>query len=222
MNYTSFTFRIKLSCPDCNNAIPVNRIKDSVECPNCSTKVNLHAEWWRVNILSNQNFKVAKRCLEGEARSLDVSGSDIEYDLAYGQQFPRCRKCNDELSEDEYWTLDEIKQAADSAEYIQCKRCNEQISIRKADDLIYSIVDHPVIALIGEDSDKKIEKNYTGKAMMFACMSCGAGLKADGNNRVVECQYCNTDNFLPEELWRRMHPIPKPEIFYMLAEYKKY
>ena len=29
--------------------------------------------------------------------------------------------------------------------------------------------------------------------------------------------YCNNNNFLPQELWRRLHPVSKPKLFFMLA-----
>ena len=97
--------------------------------------------------------------------------------------------------------------------------CKDPVPVRKTDDFIKSVTAHPVIALIGEDKEGEENEKYAGRAMMFSCLSCGAGLKADGTDRVVACRYCNTDNFLPEELWRRLHPVPKPKIFYMLTEY---
>lgn len=44
-------------------------------------------------------------------------------------------------------------------------------------------------------------------ALVTACLSCGAGLKVDGSDRVVECDHCSASNFLSDALWLRLHPV---------------
>ena len=90
--------------------------------------------------------------------------------------------------------------------------------IRKPDDFVSSLTENNIVALLGEE-ENNVENNSTGKVMMFSCLSCGAGLKVDGKSRTVDCSYCNTENFLPEELWRRFNPVPKAGVVFMLMEY---
>lgn len=219
MSTIGFMFRINLTCPDCNNAIPVNRIKGEAACPNCMTVVKLPAAWWKDNIFTGENLNEASNCAEGEACTSSVIGGAMKYDIAYGKRFPRCQDCKDELTEATKWTLDDIKQAAESSEFIRCKKCNDAVTIRKPDEFIGSLLDFPVHAIISEDLVQKADPEFKGKLMMFACLQCGASLKVNGSSRVVSCTYCNSDNFLPEDIWRRMHPVPKPKVLFILADY---
>src|SRR6185437_12497888 len=50
---------------------------------------------------------------------------------------------------------------------------------------------------------------------VFYCANCKAPLPVDGSNRVVKCQYCATDVYLPDDLWQRMHPVAVVARWYM-------
>jgi hypothetical protein len=44
----------------------------------------------------------------------------------------------------------------------------------------------------------------------FTCPDCGANLKIGPESpRVVDCQYCKADLYLPDPLWRALHPVKK-------------
>ena len=170
-----------------------------------------------MTFFSRENLNEAKSFSEGEAQQTTVLAGDLRYELAYGKRFPRCQKCKSELEKDQYWDFGEIL-AAVPAGHIKCKRCGEPHTVRKEGEFVDKIVGPDVIALVGEIEAPKADASKAGKVMMFACLACGAGLKADGSSRSVECTYCNADNFLPNELWMRLHPVPKPVVFFMLVE----
>jgi DNA-directed RNA polymerase subunit RPC12/RpoP len=180
------------------------------------TRVKLPAEWWKENVFDEDTLSEASHCEEGNACTSSVISGDMKFDLAYGRRFPRCQVCKDELTDDTKWNLADVKQAVG---IIRCKKCNNASLIRKPDEFVSSLFSFPVHAIIGEDPEQKPDEEYKGKLMMFACLQCGAGLKVDGSSRVVACTYCNTDNFLPEDLWRRLHPVVKPVVFFIVADY---
>ncbi len=45
------------------------------------------------------------------------------------------------------------------------------------------------------------------RPVRFPCPSCDASLSVDGSSRTVECSYCHTSAYLPDDLWRRLHPV---------------
>lgn len=221
MDITSYIFLVKIHCPDCNNMIPVNKVQEYIHCYNCKSEVHLPGKWWRKNLLTDKHLKKAKKFKDGEAIPSIVIAGMLKFDIAYGKRFPRCQKCKDSLAKKQYWTLDEILSSVESSDHIKCKRCNTPYAIRKPDDFIRSFLEYPVYALIGEKEEPKQDVLTKGKSVMFTCLNCGASLKVDGSDRVVECSFCNTDNFLPEELWKRLYPIPKADVFFMLIEFEE-
>ncbi len=54
------------------------------------------------------------------------------------------------------------------------------------------------------------------KPVLFACPNCGANLHIDSEaKRIVTCQYCECDVFLPADLWHRLHPVRRRRAFWI-------
>jgi hypothetical protein len=57
------------------------------------------------------------------------------------------------------------------------------------------------------------------RPVVMACPNCSASLSiSTGNERTTTCQYCKTDIYLPDDLWRRLHPVKKAERWYIEYE----
>jgi hypothetical protein len=45
-------------------------------------------------------------------------------------------------------------------------------------------------------------------AVILSCPNCGGSLRVTGETqRTTPCTYCQTNVFLPDDLWRRLHPV---------------
>jgi predicted RNA-binding Zn-ribbon protein involved in translation (DUF1610 family) len=54
------------------------------------------------------------------------------------------------------------------------------------------------------------------RPVSFGCPDCGANLKITMESpRILECQFCKTDLFLPDPLWRALHPVRKRATWYV-------
>lgn len=54
------------------------------------------------------------------------------------------------------------------------------------------------------------------KPILFGCLNCGANLRITGDTpRVLTCEFCQTDCFLPPEIWNRLHPVRKRRAFWI-------
>jgi hypothetical protein len=54
------------------------------------------------------------------------------------------------------------------------------------------------------------------KPVMMACLHCGAALPINPESpRITQCQYCQTDHYVPDDIWRRMHPLKKRMPWYV-------
>ncbi len=56
-----------------------------------------------------------------------------------------------------------------------------------------------------------VDQNQT-QPIAMACPSCGGGLTITAESeRTTSCQYCQASVFLPDELWKRLHPVKTME-----------
>ena len=56
------------------------------------------------------------------------------------------------------------------------------------------------------------------RPVMMSCLHCGGALEITSEtSRIVACQYCDTDHYLPDELWRRLHPLKKRTPWYLFC-----
>jgi hypothetical protein len=54
------------------------------------------------------------------------------------------------------------------------------------------------------------------RPVSFGCPDCGANSKVTSESpRVLECLYCKVDLFIPDALWRALHPVKKRGAWYI-------
>jgi hypothetical protein len=50
------------------------------------------------------------------------------------------------------------------------------------------------------------------------CPVCSGGLNLTGESRKVNCDYCKREVFIPDDIWRRLHPVKKAEPWFIEYE----
>jgi len=71
-------------------------------------------------------------------------------------------------------------------------------------------------ALLVDKSPEPGEK--ISGVIVFTCPQCGGALKIDGSERMPVCQFCNTNVYLPDDLWLRMHPAKMKVRWYVACD----
>jgi ribosomal protein S27E len=62
----------------------------------------------------------------------------------------------------------------------------------------------------GTASGQAVASPAATRPVSFACPDCGANLKiAADAPRILACSFCKADLFLPDPLWRALHPVKK-------------
>jgi len=199
LNYTGYAFQAKFTCSSCGNTVFVNNIQDHVICQNCKTKKELNTEWWKSNLFGSKLLKEAAELEENTATTSTTWGGD-NLSVAYGNNYPRCKECSADLLDDEYWTIKELETAAEKNS-INCKKCNKSFAIRKPDNFVNSLFEYPIIAIYNEQTENK-NNDAKSKVISLQCSSCGANLKIQENQHTSVCEYCNTENILPDSLFK--------------------
>lgn len=191
----------------------LNAFTEDILCPNCNKTNTFDSETWG-GILEDA-VKEAPRFQIGEGQPSTIMRGGYTYSLMYGRQEPRCGKCKEGI---DIAKLEEYSTRGN----IECTKCANPIFIRKPSELVannFSTVKY----LIGEDDDL-LSVNKAGtvpaaaKPVVFTCPSCAGGLRVDGTSRMIDCQFCDSQVYLPDDLWFRLHPPKIVERWYMVVD----
>lgn len=211
------TIELRAPCPKCGNPVPVNALIPSVLCPECQHEVHLYRAFWK-EVLDWAAHKAAGSS-GAYTTSLD-SGATLTVDLA----LLRCSSCETDLSlTEELFTK--------GPAWIPCS-CGALTAIRPVRRDFEPRISVLFTHIIGEDTTQ-VAGGVPGPApeaiepVLFPCPRCGASLEVDGSSRTVKCGYCAANAYLPDDLWRRLHPVKTIERWHLLidevlvAEHKK-
>lgn len=197
-------------CSRCGNDYPVNGLVEQVLCAKCGDTDILGEAFWREYLIEDVGFaRVPGARGGGEV----LGGPSIE---CRGLP-PFCRSCSALIP---LGALTEAWGAAKSegGASIPCASCGELHAGRMPPEWGRSVFEG-LVFLFGE-----LATDGAGKApkpVIFKCPNCTAALSIAGKKRVVTCQFCESDVFLPDELWLHLNPAAKKAQWWMLFEPKK-
>lgn len=191
----------------------INAFTEDILCSSCNKTNSFDAETWAS--LLESAIKEAPKFKIGEGQPSTIFRGEYSYNLTYGRQQPRCGKCKQDIDVtklEEYSTQNNIN----------CTKCQNPVFIRKPSELVTKCFSG-VKYLIGEDDDLLFVNTSDGKLpasskpVLFTCPACAGNLQIDGTDRMIECNFCDSQIFLPDDLWFRLHPAKSVERWYMLV-----
>ena len=212
------SIKVGVTCPDCESTIPLNALVESVKCSSCGRLLNLSIDVWRTVL--DDAIKEAPHTEEGMGSSATIF-SDYNYSMVRGRLHPRYSGTKEEIEESEIL-------AALKAGHVKHPKTGSKTSVRELPDT-YSGEFKGVVALVGEDFSL-IPGNEEGSSaeivnssdpVAFACPNCGGNLMVKGENRVENCEYCETRVYLPDDLWRILHPVKTKRTWFLLCDFSK-
>ncbi len=163
-----------ISCPSCENSIPLNALVPSIRCQGCGEDLKLSLDNWK-SVLE-EAIKSAPSYGEGEGSNLNIFGS-YNFKVVYGRQTPRYDDTKDSI--DTGTLLANIE-----AGKILHPQSGAPTSIRRMPEQ-YSEVFKGVVALVGEDlkllpgsSEKQSLKTASSRPVAFACPNCAEYIPA--------------------------------------------
>ena len=185
-----------IKCPRCDGSIKLNGPWESAHCDACQNDVNVPHEFW-TDIVKDTMEEIASGELgEGEGRNSTIFGL-FSTSLLYGRLAARCEKCKTP-----------IEVAGTPAEpYLHtCPECGLETPVAPAPGWLVEA--HPSVrhTVAATDSSAAPESTVSGPVAM-SCTQCGGSLLIDGKDRLVPCQYCGVNLYLPDDLWLRLHPV---------------
>jgi hypothetical protein len=212
---SSICIELKTECKFCGNPLPLDALVEHIQCSTCQKTMDFPYSIWRKTILDSA-FSDTSDLKEGEGQPQTNMTGEYTFHLMYGRQKPRCPKCKTPLDETKYQDYANTGSA-------QCAKCNNKISVRALPENMQSIFEN-LKYIIGENSnmfssgEAALQTPDAAKPILFTCPSCAGNLEIDGKERVVTCKYCQSEIYLPDELWLRMHPVKTVDRWYLVFD----
>jgi hypothetical protein len=211
---TGICIEAGMTCPSCESSVPLNALVSNIKCPGCGEDIKLSLDNWK-SILE-EAVKRSPSCDEGEGSSLSIF-SEYKFGVLYGKLAPRYNDTKDTIQED-------LLLAAIDKGVVKHPVTNAPTSIRRI-PTPYAEEFKGVIALVGEDASllpgnkagQPIEEG-TSRPVAFQCPCCSGSLIIDGKERTVVCSFCDTQVYLPDDLWRTLHPVKKKRRWFLLFD----
>jgi len=207
---------LNTSCRSCGNPLPMNALAEHIECPICQKTADFPYDFWRNMILDDAIGKGVD-LEDGQGRDQQNMTGEYTFHLIYGKQKPKCVKCKSVLDETKF---DEYSKAGS----VVCS-CGANISVRTTPDELSNLFSG-VKYIIGEDPNMissakaSMQTPNADKPILFTCPSCAGNLEVDGKSRMVVCKYCNSEVYLPDDLWLKLHPVKTIERWYLAFDEK--
>lgn len=201
---TFFGYRVLVPCTECGEAIALDGPSRTVQCDACRSQFELPASMWK-GALAFRQYVDEFGLTEGRTRGSSLQDGELRMFVRWGPARPACRGCERPLE------LAHVHPGHDVD--VPCA-CGHATSTFPAPSWLTE-VEPAALQLFGAPPAHRpavplqVDAAAT-RPVQFACTVCGAGLGITVETpRVLGCQFCSSDLYLPDVLWRALHPVKK-------------
>lgn len=207
---------LKTRCEKCDNAIMLNGPARTVLCSSCQHTLDIHPMIWKSILTDLPNELADAKAHEGITSN--VIAGEFEHELTATRSVPVCRSCGKPL---------DVPKRIDSVQSLVCPHCSTENTAGPVPEWLASVVPEAAVLVNATLRDQSgggtdmagdaagRSDSAGGKPVYFTCPACKGGLKVDGSSRLVTCEFCGADIYLPDDLWLRMHPVATVSTWYI-------
>ena len=196
---------ISVQCPKCDAAAPLNGPLLRVHCDKCQADFELGPRFW-FRILRDIYAEAGFRLDDGQGYNAEAA-ERYQAKVLYGRQRPVCSACGEAL---------DLAREIPSAYGHVCPACGATTPVTPPPAWLAEALTPPRILVNAEIQEEKGEaagedeaKEPASAPVAFTCPQCGGSLLVDGRERMITCNYCGVNVYLPDDLWFRLHPARK-------------
>ncbi len=198
-------------CDECGNDYPVNGMVESVRCTRCGDDQRAPKAFWGGYL--GDDVKEA-RSPGGASGGNVLAGRHGACTRQLWGIPPLCRKCAALLPWGavlEAWN----RAAGGTPSAVACAACGETHRARLPPSWAPEVF--PGIGLlVSETATDPATGSEPPRPVVFKCPSCMASLKIDGVRRIIHCTFCDSDVYLPDDLWLHFNPATRRGRWWML------
>jgi hypothetical protein len=209
MGYRICVYKLRMECEECGGAVFLNGPTREVECRACLTRLKLDGDDWKSLLESGDEDYDAL----GERQYLtgNILGAGRKYVYYIKPEQPRCPSCRETLD------LSDLDPLNDDA--VECAACGHRAPTFPTPDWLRAELPRArqVFCAKGEgESDDDDADPAALRPILMSCLHCGGKLEITSETeRIVACEFCDTDHYVPDDVWRRMHPMKKRTPWYV-------
>jgi hypothetical protein len=192
---SSVTVAVSTTCTHCAEPVPVNGPSASLHCSHCDQDMPLPVGLGEAIRAASAGYRL-------------VGGVGAAFWVQSGEASPECPRCGQAVSIAAY--VD--RHGATAA--VPCAACGASVPTYPAPAWLKERLP-TVLQVFGGDADVakaagvdlRVDESRP-QPIAMACPSCGGGLTITADAaRTVPCPFCKVSVFLPDELWKRLHPV---------------
>lgn len=194
--------QMRINCTECGMTVPVNGPLRTIHCDNCQTDIEFGVYGWKSVI---ESLREDTRSKPGKIIPCTIF-DQFDTKLLSVRMQPSCPQCKTNLE----------NAALESGKSFSCPGCQKTLSSVPFPELLRKFDPSASLLFNAMIQEGPINPEpQSAKPVLFSCLQCGAPLKVDGTSRILTCGACDTDCYLPDPLWLRLHPAQVMQRWYV-------
>jgi Zn finger protein HypA/HybF involved in hydrogenase expression len=198
-------YKVRTTCLECGESIAFEGPSLGVRCPGCQSAIEFDAKRWKM-ILGFRDQVKELGLQEGQIKNAtSIFGYTVL--IGFGPQRPLCSACSGVLD------LSATPPGTDGV--VRCPACGGTTPTFPPPPWL-AAVEPAALQLFGAarsggvSNAEAVASPNAARPVSFACPDCGGNLKITNETpRILACSYCSADLYLPDPLWRAIHPVKK-------------
>jgi len=202
-------FEIRTSCGSCGQPVPVNGPFREITCSSCFGKVTVPSDIYAG--FMNDFEEEYEGNAEGEGSGGTLMSGSGTYKYGVWRLIPRCSSCKKPL---------DIPQSPGE---IRCE-CGTVYYLQNGPEWLTAEV--PSLRwFISREAPQKTEPPSGSSALpgeeslkpiVMSCPQCSGALSISAvNDRIMSCKYCDSEVYIPDAIWKRLHPVKKVQEWFV-------
>jgi predicted RNA-binding Zn-ribbon protein involved in translation (DUF1610 family) len=208
-------FELITKCNSCGNPVPITGPFQKTVCPSCFNDVQVHSE----------SFADFFNSFDEEYSSLDhgqgsggtVIGGRGSFEYAYWRLEPRCSDCKNKFPEHDSKTEGKFN----------CPKCGKEYYVfpasKEIQELSPSVTQFITFEKVnGKDDKSTVNPDESKQSLVvMSCPKCGGAVTVtEMSERIMKCEYCTTEVYVPDAVWKRLHPVKQKVEWFVKLEGK--
>lgn len=208
------SIKARVDCSECGQPIPLDGPLRQAHCNMCQSDVPVRAGLWQ-SVLEDAE-KRYETLLGGAVHGDKVRHHGVEMTYELRVTVPACEQCGVAFPNEAVSQVGELQ--------FCCTGCGDPASTHPMPDWLrqrvpaaVQVVRTDVVAPSAGDGAVAVQPTEEApQPLVMACPQCAGSLSIGvESERLYSCQFCGSDVYLPDAVWRRLHPVKKVREFFV-------